>query len=183
MTEEKNISPFFSQTLPGDDRPSLIRFSTAPLFRLEKDPGKYAHLLKKKDVEHIAPIVNYFIGNPDHAVFLGGDAVRNLYLRGRKKYRTLNMLVILAGEDADRYCCIMNNIISSNDGAFSMALKYRVRKNRQDGCFKDVAHGRYVIEPRLEGPEKLLYPFRSSAIELDLVTRHRFFHVYGVEVA
>lgn len=182
MAEKKDISAFLSKDPLDDHQPSLIHFSTSPLFRLEKDPEKYAHLLKKKDVEHIGPIVNYFIRGSGHVVYLGGDAVRNLYLHGRKKYRTLNMLAILAGEDADRYCCVMNNIISSNDGAFSMGLKYRVRKNRQDGCFRDIADARYVIEPRLEGPEKLLYPFRSSAIELDITTRHRFSHAFGVEV-
>jgi hypothetical protein len=92
------------------------------------------------------------------------------------------MLAILNnGDEVDKYSSIMNNIISSNDGAFSMGMKYRVRKNRNDGCFKDIAHARYVIEPRLEGPEKLLYPFRSSVIELDITTQHRFFHAFGIE--
>lgn len=98
----------------------------------------------------------------------------NLYLRGRKKYRSLNVLAILTGTDLDNYTSILNNIISSNDGVFSMVQKYRVRKNRGNGCFKDIALSRYIIEPRLEGPEKLLYPFRSSPIELDLTTELRF---------
>jgi hypothetical protein len=182
MTKKTSISAFLSKDPLDDDQPSLIHFSTTPLFRLEKNPEKYAHLLKKKDVEHIAPIVNYFIRGSGHIVYLGGDAVRNLYLHGRKKYRSLTMLAILTGEEVERYTDVMNNIISSNDGAFSLGMKYRVRKNRCDGCFKEIARARYVIEPRLEGPEKLLYPFRSSAIELDLTTRQRFSHAFGVEV-
>ena len=131
---------------------------------------------------HIGPIVDYFIDKSDHVVYLAGDAVTNLYLRGRKKYKVLNILALLTGPDVDKYSWIMNNIISSNDGAFSMGLKYRVRKNRQEGCFKDIALARYIIEPRLEGPEKLLYPLRSSTIEIDLTTRERFSHAFGVEV-
>jgi hypothetical protein len=180
--EKKGISAFFSRGPLRADHPSLIHFSATPLFRLEKAPEKYAHLLKKKDVEHIAPVVDYFISNSDHVVYLGGDAVKNLYLRGRKKYKVLNILALLTGADVEKYSWILNNIISSNDGAFSMGLKYRVRKNRQEGCFKDIALARYVIEPRLEGPEKLLYPFRSSAIELDLTTQNKFSQVFGVEV-
>jgi hypothetical protein len=84
------------------------------------------------------------------------------------------MLAILTGSEIDNYTSILNNIISANDGVFSMGMKYRVRKNRNNGCFKDIAVARYVIEPRLEGPEILLYPFRSSPIELDLTTQHRF---------
>ncbi len=178
----KSISAFFSRGPLDACHPSLIHFSSVPLFRLEKSPEKYAHLLKKKDVGHVGPIVNYFISNSDHVVYLGGDAVKNLYFRGKKKYKTLNILALLTGPDVDRYCAILNNIISSNDGAFSMGLKYTVRKNRQDGCFKDIACARYIIEPRLEGPEKLLYPLRSSLIELDLTTRQRFSDAYGVEV-
>jgi hypothetical protein len=76
----------------------------------------------------------------------------------------------------------MNSIISSNDGAFSMGLKYRVRKNRQDGCFKEIALARYFIEPRLEHLEKLLYPLRSSTIELNLTTQQKFSQAFGHEV-
>jgi hypothetical protein len=165
---------FFSQDSPDVNRPSLIHFSSTPLFRLEQCPEKYVHLLKKKDHQHIGPIIKYFIGKSGHVVYLGGDAVINLYLRGRKKYRSLNILAILTGSDVDNYSSILNNIISSNDGVFSMGLKYRIRKNRNNGCFKDIALARYIIEPRLEGPEKLLYLLRSSPIELDLTTQLRF---------
>jgi hypothetical protein len=180
--EKKGISAFFSHGPLRASHPSLIHFSATPLFRLEKTPEKYAHLLKKKDIEHVCPIVNYFICNSEHVVYLGGDAVKNLYLHGRKKYKALNILALLTGPEVDKYSWILNNIISSNDGAFSMGFKYRVRKNRQDGCFKEIALARYIIEPRLEGPEKLLYPLRSSTIELDLTTRHRFSEAFGVEV-
>ncbi len=179
---KKGISAFFSPGPLDSGHPSLIHFSSTPLFRLERSPEKYAHLLKKKDIGHIQPIVNYFISNSDHVVYLGGDAVKNLYLRGRRKYRTLNILALLTGPDVDRYSWILTNIISSNDGAFSMGLKYTVKKNWQDGCFRDIACARYIIEPRLEGPEKLLYLLRSSSIELDLTTRQRFSEAYGVEV-
>ena len=179
---KKSISAFFSHGPLGVNHPSLIHFSATPLFRLEKAPEKYAHLLKKKDVGHIGPIVDYFIDKSDHVVYLAGDAVTNLYLHGRKKYKVLNILALLTGPDVEKYSWIMNNIISSNDGAFSMGLKYRVRKNRQEGYFKDITLARYVIEPRLEGPEKLLYPLRSSTIELDLTTRERFSQAFGVEV-
>jgi len=178
---QKSISAFFAHGHLGANHPSLIHFSTTPLFRLEKSPEKYAHLLKKKDVEHVGPIVNYLINQSGHVAYLGGEAVKNLYLHGRRKYKSLNILAILTGDDVDKYTSIMNSIISSNDGAFSMGLKYRVRKNRCDGCFKDVALARYVIEPRLEGPEKLLYPLRSSAIELDLTTQHRFSDAFGFD--
>ncbi len=178
---KKRMPAFFSRHPLDDTCPSLIHFSSTPLFLLEKSPEKYRHLLKKKDVEHIQPIVNYFIDKSGHNVYLGGDAVINLYLHGKKKYKALNILAILSGEEVERYSWIMNNIISSNDGAFSMGLKFRIRKNRQESCFKDLALARYVIEPRLEGPEKLLYPFRSSAIELDLTTDHRFSHAFGLE--
>jgi hypothetical protein len=176
----RSISTFFSHRHLDSNHPSLIHFSATPLFRLEKSSEKYAHLLKKKDVEHVGPIVNYLISQSGHTAYLGGDAVTNLFLHGRKKYKTLNILAILSGDDVDKYAGIMNSIISSNDGEFSMGFKYRVRKNRCDGCFKEVALARYVIEPRLEGPEKLLYPLRSSSIELDLTTQHRFSHAFDI---
>lgn len=182
LSENKCISAFFPPAPLDDNQPSLIHFSSTPLFRLEKCPEKYAHLLKKKDVEHIGPIVNYFISKSGYIVYLGGDVVKNLYLHGKKNYKVLNLLAILTSQDVDKYSSIMNSIISSNDGAFSMGFKYRVRKNRSDGYFKDIALARYIIEPRLEGPEKLLYPFRSSTIELDLTSQHRFYHAFGLEV-
>jgi hypothetical protein len=182
LPENKCISAFFSPAPLDDNQPSLIHFSSTPLFRLEKCPEKYAHLLKKKDVKHIAPIVNYFISKSGHIVYLGGDVVKNLYFHSKKNYKVLNLLAILTSQDVDKYSSIMNSIISSNDGAFSMGFKYRVRKNRSDGCFKDIALARYIIEPRLEGPEKLLYPLRSSTIELDLTSQHRFYHAFGLEV-
>ena len=179
---KKGMAAFFSRAPLGDSQPALIQFSSTPLFRLEKCPEKYAHLLKKKDLQNVGPIVNYFINNSGHIAYLGGDVVNNLYLHGRRKYKTLNILVILTSSDVDKYSSIMNNIISSNDGDFSLGFKYHVRKNRGEGCFKEIAHGRYIIEPRLEGPEKLLYPFRPAAIELDLTTQNRFSQVFGVEV-
>ncbi len=179
---KKSLSAFFSHGHLDVNHPSLIHFSSTPLFRLENSSEKYAHLLKKKDVEHVGPIVNYFISHSGHVVYLGGDAVKNLYFHGKKKYKSLTMLAILSGDDVDTYASTLNNIISSNDGAFSMGLKYRVRKNRNDGCFKEIALARYVIEPRLEGPEKILYPLRSSAIELDLTTYNRFSHAFGIDV-
>ncbi len=179
---KKSISAFFSHGPLDVNHPALIHFSSTPLFRLEKAPEKYAHLLKKKDVEHIGPIVNYFISNSDHVVYLGGDAVKNLYLHGKRKYKLLNILALLTIPEVDRYSWILNNIISSNDGAFSMGLKYRVRKNRTEGCFRDISCARYIIEPRLEGLENILYPLRSSSIELDLTTRQRFSEAFGVEV-
>lgn len=179
--EGRTTSVFAYKAGLDDSHPSLIHFSSTPLFRLENDPGKYLHLLKKKDTEHIGPIVNYLIRNSGHVAYLGGDAVKNLYLYGRKKYKALNILAILSDSDeVDKYSGIMNNIISSNDGAFSMKLKYRVRKNRCDGCFRDIAQARYIIEPRLEGPEKLLYPLRSSTIELDITTRKTFSEAFGI---
>jgi hypothetical protein len=165
---------FFSQSPPDSSHPSLIHFSATPLFRLETCPEKYAHLLKKKDREYLGPVVNYFINKSGHVVFLGGDAVKNLFIHGRKKYKTLSLLAILNSADLEKYASIMNSIISSNDGAFSMGFKYRVRKNRQDGYFREIALARYFIEPRLEGLEKLLYPLRSSTIELNLTTRQKF---------
>ncbi len=76
----------------------------------------------------------------------------------------------------------MNNIISSNDGAFSMGFKYWVRKNRAEGCFRDIALGRYIIEPRLEGLQKLLFPIRPATIELDLTTHSKFVEAFGSEL-
>lgn len=180
--QKKGISAFLSHGPLHIDHPSLIHFSSTPLFRLECSPEKYAHLLKNKDAVQIVPIVNYFIGNSGHVAYLGGDVVKNLFLRGRKRYRTINILAILTTADIDKYSCIMNNIISANDGAFSLGLKYQVKKNRCEGCFKEIALARYIIEPRLEGPEKLLYPFRPASIELDLTTQQRFSEVFGLEV-
>jgi hypothetical protein len=180
--QKKGISAFLSHGPLHIDHPSLIHFSSTPLFRLECSPEKYAHLLKSKDAVQIGPIVNYFIGNSGHIAYLGGDVVKNLYLRGRKRYKTINILAILTAADIDKYSCIMNNIISANDGAFSLGLKYQVKKNRCEGCFKEIALARYIIEPRLEGPEKLLYPFRPASIELDLTTQQRFSEVFGLEV-
>jgi hypothetical protein len=180
--QKKGISAFLSHGPLHIDHPSLIHFSSTPLFRLECSPEKYAHLLKSKDAVQIGPIVNYFIGNSGHIAYLGGDVVKNLYLRGRKRYKTINILAILTAADIDKYSCIMNNIISANDGAFSLGLKYQVKKNRCEGCFKEIALARYIIEPRLEGPEKLLYPFRPTSIELDLTTQQRFSEVFGLEV-
>ncbi len=180
--ENKRISVFAYKAKLDETHPSLIHFTSTPLFRLEKDHQKYVHLLKKKDTEHIGPIVNYFIGNAGQVAYLGGEAVKNVYLHGRKKYKCLNMLVILANSDeVDKYSNLMNNIISANDGSFSMKLKYRVRKNRCEGCFKDIAQARYVIEPRLEGFEKLLYPLRASVIELDIITQKRFSEEFRIE--
>ncbi|MGE5894373.1 MAG: hypothetical protein ACM34I_09990 [bacterium] len=179
---KKSIATFFLKDSLDENHPSLIHFSSNPLFRLEKNPEKYAHLLKKKDLIQVGPIVNYFISKAGHVAYLGGDAVKNLYLRGRRRYKSVNILAILTGYDVDKYSGIMNNIISSNDGAFAMGLKYRVRKNRSNGCFKDIALARYVIEPRLVGPEKLLFPFRPASIELDLTTQNRFSQAFGDEV-
>jgi len=179
---KKGAFAFFSRDPLHADQPSLIHFSSTPLFQLERSPEKYAHLLKKKDAVQIGPIVNYFIGNSGHVAYLGGDVVNNLFLRGRKKYKVINILAILTAADIDKYACIMNNIISANDGAFSLGLKYQVKKNRCEGCFKAVALARYIIEPRLEGPEKLFYPFRPASIELDLTTQQRFSDAFGLEV-
>lgn len=179
---KKGFSAFFSRDPLKADQPALIHFSSTPLFQLERSPERYAHLLRNKDAVQIGPIVNYFIGNSGHVAYLGGDVVKNLYLRGRKRYKTINILAILTAAEIDKYSCIMNNIISANDGAFSMGLKYLVRKNRRDGCFKEIALARYVIEPRLEGAEKLFYPFRPASIELDLTTQQRFSDAFGLEV-
>lgn len=180
--KKRGISSFFSREPLTVSRPSLIHFSSTPLFRLEQHPEKYAHLLRKKDVRHIGPIVNYFINGSGHVAFLGGDLVNNLYLRGKRSYKTINILAIVTDDDVGRYAGVMNNIISSNDGAFSMGCRYRVRKNRHQSCFGDIAVERYVIDSRLEGPAKLLYPFRPSAIELDLTTQKRFSSAFGVEI-
>jgi hypothetical protein len=179
---KKGAFAFFSRDPLHADQPSLIHFSSTPLFQLESSPEKYAHLLKNKDAVQVGPIVNYFIGNSGHVAYLGGDVVKNLYLRGRKRYKTINILAILTSADIDKYSCIMNNIISANDGAFSLGLKYQVKKNRCEGCFKEIALARYVIEPRLEGLEKLFYPFRPASIELDLTTQQRFSDAFGLEV-
>lgn len=178
-TKQRSISAFFSKDPLSDNHPALIHFSAMPLFRLDKCPEKYAHLLKKKDLEHIGPLVKYFINNSGHIAYLGGDVVKNLYFHGRRKYKLITILAILTSADIDKYSGIMNNIISSNDGAFSLGLKYRVGKNRTEGCFRDLAQARYVIEPRLEGPEKLLFPFRPASIELDLTTQSSFSQFFG----
>ena len=177
--EKKSITAFFSKDPLPENHPALIHFSSMPLFMLDRCPEKYAHLLKKKDLENIAPLVKYFINNSGHVAYLGGDVVRNLYLHGRRKYKSLNILIILTSSDIYKYSSIMNNIISSNDGAFSLGFKYLVRKNRCEGCFRYIAQDRYVIEPRLEGPEKLLYPFRPASVELDLTTQSRFSKFFG----
>jgi hypothetical protein len=143
--EKKSITAFFSKDPLPEDHPALIHFSSMPLFMLDRCPEKYAHLLKKKDLENISPLVKYFINNSGHVAYLGGDVVRNLYLHGRRKYKSLNMLIILTSSDVYKYSSIMNNIISSNDGAFSLGFKYLVRKNRCEGCFRDIAQDRYVI--------------------------------------
>lgn len=178
----QSIFTFFSKNPTNADQPALICSCPTPLFRLERCPEKYSHLLKKKDLINIGPIVNYFIDHSGHVAFLAGDVVKNLYLHGKKKYRTINILAILTSFDIEKYSSIMNNIISSNDGAFSMGFKYWVRKNKSEGCFRDIAHGRYIIEPRLEGAEKLLLPFRPASIELDLTSQGRFSEVFGAEV-
>jgi len=171
----KSLYAFFPGTTPPAMQPALLHFNSTPLFRLEKCREKYAHLLKKKDMEQIGPIVNYFINNSGHVAYLGGDVINNLYLRGKKRtYRTINILAIVTTGDLHKYSAIMNNIISSNDGAFSLGLKYWVRKNRKESCFSDIALARYIIEPRLEGPEKLLSLFKPASIELDFTTNERF---------
>jgi hypothetical protein len=179
---KQSITAFFPKDSMDANQPALIFSSPTPLFRLEKCPEKYSHLLKKKDLINIGPIVNYFINNSGQVAFLAGDVVKNLYLHGRRKYRVINILTILTSLDVEKYSGVMNNIISSNDGAFSMGFKYWVRKNRDEGCFRDIALGRYIIEPRLEGLEKLLFLFRPAAIELDLTTQGRFSGAFGVDV-
>ncbi len=177
-----NISAFLPHKPVDGSQPSVIYFSSTPLFRLESSPEKYAHFLKKKDMLNVGPIVNYFIRCSGHVVFLAGEAVGNLYLRRKRKYKMINILAILKHADVEKYSDVMNNIISSNDGAFSLGFKYRVRKNRGTGRFNEIAHARYIIEPRLEGPEKLLYPFRPAAVELDLTSRERFCDSFGGEL-
>ena len=75
----------------------------------------------------MVPLVNYFIRKAGHVVYLGGDAVKNMFSpEGRRKYTVLNLLLLLSGSELEKYSGIMNNIISSNDGAFSMGLRYRI---------------------------------------------------------
>ncbi len=179
---KEGISAFFPVTAADGNQPSLVCFSSNPLFRLESSPEKYAQLLKKKDAVNLAPIVRYFIRTSGHVAFLAGEAVRNFYLHGKKKYKKINILAILTGGDIDKYSAVMNNIISSSDGEFSLGFKYRVRKNRGEGCFRDIACARYVIEPRLEGLEKLFYPVRPATVELDLTSRERFCSIDGGEL-
>lgn len=168
---------------PSDHHhPELTYASPMPLFRLEKCPEKYSHLLKKKDLINAGHVINYFVLHSGQVAFMAGDAVNNLYVHGKKKYGRINLLVILTTSDMEKYSGILNNIISSNDGSFSMGLKYRVRKNRGEGCFRDVAQARYIIEPRLEGLERLFFLFRPAVIELDLITRNRFTSAFGIEV-
>ncbi len=38
-----------------------------------------------------------------------------------------------------------------------------------------------IVLSRLEGFEKLLYPLRSSTIELDITTQKKFFDAYGIK--
>ncbi len=177
---QSRFSAFFSKEPPDGDHPALIHFSSTPLFRLEQCPDRYVHILKKKDQEHIVPLVNYFISRVGHVVYLGGDCVRNVFSpHGRRNYKVLNLLLLMNCDDVEKYSNIMNNIISSNDGAFSLGLRYRVSKNRnKQGCFREIALARYVIEPRLEGCEKLLYPLRASPIEVDFTTPHMFSLVF-----
>jgi hypothetical protein len=179
--EKKSISSSLSGGPHDNSQPALVQFSSTPLFRVEKCPDKYAHLLKKRDMEYVIPIVNYFINHSGHVAYLGGEVVKNLYLRGRKEYRSVNILAILSGDELYKYSSVMNNIISSNDGAFSLGMRYRVRKNRGEGSFRDVAIARYILEARFEGIEKLLFPFRPSPIELDLTTREKFYQYFGLE--
>jgi len=180
---KKRRTGFFSQKDVNKGRSALVHVNSTPLFRLEKDLEIYSHLLKKKDKDYVVPLVNYFIGRAGNTVFLGGEAVKNFYFHGKKRYRSLNILAVIFEDDLERCSCMMNNIISSNDGAFSIGFRYWVKKNRQDGCFKEISHARYIIEPRLEGLEKLLHPFRASTIELDLISPFRFSHACGIEVS
>ncbi len=175
----KGTTAFFPKGQTGGNEPALICFGTTPLFRLDRSPEKYSHLLRKKDLMNVNPIVNYLINNSGHAAFLAGDAVRNLYFHGKKRYGTINILAVLTAPDIEKYLGILNNIISSNDGAFSMGFKYWVRKNRGESCFRDIANGRYIIDPRLEGVEKLLFPLRPASIELDFTSQKRFSEVFG----
>ena len=116
----KRIAAFLSHGPVNADHPSLLHLRSTHLFRLDKRPETYAHLLKKKDAEYVGPLVNYFIGETGRVVYLGGDAVKNLYLHGRKRYTSLNMLAVMPGDDLDRCSSMMNNIIFANSGAFSM---------------------------------------------------------------
>ncbi len=179
---KKGISAFLPESPSDGSQPSLVCFSSNPLFRLESSSEKYSHFLKKKDAVNLAPIVHYFIRTSGQVAFLAGDAVRNFYLYGKKRYKKINVLAILTGGDIDKYSAVMNNIISSSDGEFSLGFKYRVRKNRGEGSFRDIAYARYVIEPRLEGLEKLLYPLRPASVELDLTSRERFCSAFGGEL-
>jgi hypothetical protein len=180
---KKSISLFFLKGSKEVNKPELMFLSQTPLFRLGKSPDEYSHLLKRKDLINIGPILSYFTNNSRQTAFLAGDVVKNLHSYGRRKYRVINILTILAGpDDIEKYSGIMNNIISSNDGAFSLGFKYWVKKNRADGCFRDIALGRYIIEPRLEGVEKLFFLFRPAAIEVDLTTRSRFSAAFGVDM-
>lgn len=85
---------------------------------------------------------------------------------GGKNYQSLNNLALLSALEADSFAAVMNNIILSNDGAFSLGINYTVRKSRPESCFQEITLSRYIIEPRLEGIEKLL-PFRPSAMQID----------------
>ncbi|MDA8106717.1 MAG: hypothetical protein M0Z71_15245 [Nitrospiraceae bacterium] len=180
--EMKGISAFLPERPVDGNQPAPIYFSSTPLFRLESSPEKYAHFLRRKDLVNLDPIIRYFIRTSGHVAFLAGDVVRNLYLYGKKKYKTINVLAILTDGDVDKYSAVMNNIISSSDGQFSLGFKYRVKKNRGEGCFKDVACARYIVEPRLEGLEKLFYLFRPAAVELDLTSQDRFCSAFGGEL-
>jgi hypothetical protein len=172
--EPKGMAAFFLGGQPVGSHPSLIHFSTMSLFRLESSPDTFKHLLREKDLLHVAPIVNYLISGSGHVVYMGGDVVRNLYFHGRKSYKTINIIALLCNEEIERYTFVLNNIISSSDGAFSMGGRYWAKRNRCTGCFTDIAIARYLIEPRLVGPEKLLYPFRPTTIELELTTEYKF---------
>jgi hypothetical protein len=172
---KRGLYSFFARAPLPVNRPVLLHFNSTPLFSLDTCSEKYAHLLKKKDIENIGPIVNYFINNSGNVLYLGGEVVRNLYMHGKRKYRVINILAILTSDDLYRYSGVLNNIISSNDGAFSMGLKYQIRKNRGEGFFRDTAQARYIIEPRLEGPEKLFSLFKPATIELDFTIHSNLF--------
>lgn len=178
----KTIVSFFSRFPSDPHRPELTHSSPMPLFRLEKCHEKHTHLLKKKDLINAGPIINYFIHNSGQVAYMAGDAVNNFYIHRKRRYSRINILVVLTTSDMEKYSGILNNIISSNDGAFSMGQKYWVRKNRSEGCFRDIAQARYVIEPRLESIEKILFLFRPAAIELDLITQNRFSAAFGMDV-
>ncbi len=178
----KTVVSFFSRFPSNPHLPELTYSSPMPLFRLEKLHEKHSHLLKKKDLINVGPIINYFMHNSGQVAYMAGDAVNNFYIHGKRRYNRINILVVLTTSDMEKYSGILNNIISSNDGAFSMGRRYWVRKNRGEGCFRDIAQARYIIEPRLEGVEKLLFLFRATAIELDLITQNRFSAVFGMDV-